>query len=79
MSVGKLCNVDDDDFEVLFKTFSRSDIKRERDYFELSISELWKGKEMKIVILENFVPSLNIRYTNILQSEERETYQRDLD
>lgn len=76
MSVGKLCNVDDDDFEVLFKTFSRSDI---RDYFELSISELWKGKEMKIVILENFVPSLNIRYTNILQSEERETYQRDLD
>lgn len=43
MSVGKLCNVDDDDFEVLFKAFCL-DLTEREDYFKLSISEVvWEG------------------------------------
>lgn len=43
--VGKLCNVDDDDFEVLFKTFSLRERERERkDYYNFRYPSLGRNE-----------------------------------
>lgn len=69
--VGKLCNVDDDDFEVLFKTSLR---ERERERIIITF-DIRAWDEMKIVILGKLCSSKSIHeYFTI-----RETYQRDLD
>lgn len=68
--VGKLCNVDDDDFEVLFKTSLR---ERERERIIITF-DIRAWDEMKIVILGKLCSSKSIHeYFTI-----RETYQRDL-
>ena len=74
--VGKLCNVDDDDFEVLFKTFfSLRERERERERERIIITfDIRAWDEMKIVILGKLCSSKSIHeYFTI-----RETYQRDL-